>query len=396
MDLNNGSPHIPVPNPNSKESRRHNSNSLNLPEARVPAQSEYESVFTVSKNGAEMMHAGMPELIQSTAVDRLDRDPWAASQSIAASRQERMAIYRALHDASVVRGGLERSAAATKKYDQVKLEYHELNKHYAALCEQHRTLQNQHSHVCSDLANAQEGRRELQTITLTLENDRALKEAVELELQQTKDELSALEDWKAQELRSRDHTVDKLQESIKTKDDQLAHFAKKLDSLERQQNEILAETMGEYEAKLAKLRAESATHEQASSNQRDQVATLSSELESARLFIQAFQEVQNEMDEKHSKALQQLQKENDSLRESLEAARSNSQLDANTHDLEDQIETELQLLRDERTSLTQKLETVQNSLVERFPDLHDNLDNLSSVLAINGERRHHKKRKGTK
>ena len=343
------------------------------------------------------MHAGVPELVQSTALDRLDRDLWAAGQSIAASRQERMAIYRALNDASVVRGGLERSAAATKKkYDQVKLEYHELNKHYAALCEQHRTLQNQHSHVCSDLANAQEGQRELQTVTLTLENDRALKEAVELELQQTKDELSALEDWKAQELRSRDHTVDKLQESIKTKDDQLAHFAEKLESLERQQNEILAETMGEYDAKLAKLRAESATHEQASSNQRDQVAALSSELESARLFIQAFQEVQNEMDEKHSQALQQLQKENDSLRESLEAASSNSQLDANTHDLEDQTETELQLLRDEHTSLTQKLETVQKSLVERFPDLHDNLDNLSSVLAINGERRHHKKRKGTR
>ena len=33
----------------------HDSNSLNLPEARVPAQSEYESVFTVSKNGAEMV-----------------------------------------------------------------------------------------------------------------------------------------------------------------------------------------------------------------------------------------------------------------------------------------------------------------------------------------------------
>ena len=55
MDLNNGSPHIPVPNPNRKESRLHDSNSLNLPEARVPAQSEYESVFTVSKNGAEMV-----------------------------------------------------------------------------------------------------------------------------------------------------------------------------------------------------------------------------------------------------------------------------------------------------------------------------------------------------
>ncbi|RSL41596.1 hypothetical protein CEP54_015769 [Fusarium duplospermum] len=334
MDLNNGSSHIPVPNPNSKESHMHDSNALNLPEARVPAQSEYESVFPVSKNGAEMMCAGVPGFVQSTNLDRLDRDLWAAGQSIEASRRE-------------------------------------------PLCEQHRTLQNQHSHVCSDLANAQEGQRELQTVALTLENDRALKEAVELELQQTKDELSALEDWKAQELRSRDHTVDKLQESIKTKDDQLAHFAEKLKSLERQQNEILAETMGEYEAKLAKLRAESATREQASSNQRDQVAALSSELESARLFIQAFQEVQNEMDEKHSQALQQLQKENDSLRESLEAASSNSQLDANTHDLADQTETELQLLRDEHTSLTQKLETVQKSLVERFPDLHDNLDNLS-------------------
>ncbi|RSL62177.1 hypothetical protein CEP51_013507 [Fusarium floridanum] len=361
MDLNNGSSHIPVPNPNRKESRMHDSNALNLHEARVPAQSEYESVFP--------MCAGVPGFVQSTNLDRLDRDLWAAGQSIEASRRERMAICRALNDASVARAGLERSAASTKKkYDQ------------------HRTLQNQHSHVCSDLANAQEGQRELQTVALTLENDRALKEAVELELQQTKDELSALEDWKAQELRSRDYTVDKLQESIKTKDDQLAHFAEKLESLERQQNEILAETMGEYEAKLAKLRAESATREQASSNQRDQVAALSSELESARLFIQAFQEVQNEMDEKHSQALQQLQKENDSLRESLEAASSNSQLDADTHDLADQTETELQLLRDEHTSLTQKLETVQKSLVERFPDLHDNLDNLSGKNGIILER----------
>lgn len=335
--------------------------------------------------------------MRPTAPDRLDRDLWAASQCIAASRQERVAMCRALNDASAARAGLERSAAATKKkYDQLKLEYHELHKHYTALCEHYRTLQNQHSQVCSDLANAQEGQRQLQTATLTLEDDKAVKEALELELQQSKDELSTLEDWKAQELRSRDLTEEKLREVIKARDAELAHFAEKLELLERQQNEILAETMAEYEAKLAKLRAESAAYEEASKNQRDQVETLSSELESARFFIQAFQEVQNEMDEKHSQALQQLEKEKGNLQEDLDAARSNIQLDVNNHALMEQTETELQLLREEHTLLTQKLDTARKSLVAHFPDLNDDLDNLSSILAGNGEQRHRKKRKGTK
>ncbi|KAM5349490.1 hypothetical protein ACJ41O_005995 [Fusarium nematophilum] len=329
-------------------------------------------------------------------MDTLDRDLWAAGQSIAASRQERVAIYRALNNASTVRASIERNAVATrKKYDQAKLEYQQLFKHYQTLYEQHGILQDRHNHVCADLARALEDQGRLQTVTITLDDQNALKEALELELQQAKDELAALEDWKSQELRSRDLAIDNLQGDIQEKDAQLAQFAEKLHSIEDHQNQILAETTRDCEikdAEISRLKTDSAAHEQALNKEQDRSAALSSELESARLFIQALEGFQSQMEKIH----EQLQQENHSLKETLEMTESSDELEINTQAACELAETELERLRDENRSLTQQLDTVKKALVARFPSLHDNFNNLSSVLAENGEERKGKKRRGTK
>ncbi|KAH6883862.1 hypothetical protein B0T10DRAFT_564910 [Thelonectria olida] len=400
MNLNNGSSQILAPVSNRAAPSMRNPDSLSLSDAHAPAQSERERASPVGENGTEMLHAAVSEFIRPTALDTLDRDLWAAGQSITASRRERMAIYRALDDATAARASLERSAAASwKKYDRAKLEYHQLFGHYKTLYEQHESLKKRHDHVCGNLTKAIEDQRRLQATSITLEDDRALKEALELELQQSKDELATLEDWKCQELQSRDNTIDKLQGDIQMKDAQLSHFAEKLESLEQQQNQIFMESIEDCEikdAEISRLQTESATHGQALDQQRDQVVALSSELESAQLFIQALQKLQNEMEETHSQALQHLQYENDNLKESLEVTRSNGQIETNDQVVSTQAETELELLRNDHTSLMQQLETVKKTLLARFSGLHDNLDNLSSVLGENGEQKKGKKRKVTK
>ncbi|GAB1319507.1 hypothetical protein MFIFM68171_09717 [Madurella fahalii] len=341
------------------------------PADRSLAQSGRRSVPSVEKseNGAEVVQAAGGSRLLSVDTLALDRDLWAASQTITASRQERIAIYRALEDANAARSSLEH------KYEQAKSAYNQLLEYYEKLYEDNRSLQDRYN-----------------VVTTTLEDERALKEALDLELQQAKNELASLEDWEFRELQARDATIERLRGDIKGRDVRLAQLAEKLDALEQHNDQAIAESTEGYEKhEISRLKAESTAREQALDKYRNQTAALSSELESAKLLIQGLQKVQGKTDDNLGQNRQQLQHENKPLREALESIQSSGDETKN-----EATEAEIEVLRHENLSLAQQLGMVKKALAARFPGLHDNLDNLSSLLVENGEERKRKKRKGTK
>ncbi|RYP24009.1 hypothetical protein DL767_008683 [Monosporascus sp. MG133] len=375
----NGYPQVIIPAPRNTVPGIRMPDFQGSSEAQTAGQRGYGSASSISKpeNEAATAHLAIAGA-RSEGVETLDRDLWAAAQSIAATRQERIAVYRALDDANVAYADLERRAnAAHRMYEQQKVEYHKLAKHHKKLCEQHKNLNDQYNRIRTDLATLKDG-SELQAVKIMFEDEKALRDALELQLQQAKDELTALEDWKHEELRVRDLTIDKLQGDVQRKSSELGHLAEKLELLE-EQNRIATETMQDYEAKTADIAGLKAENNKL----QEEAAALEAQIQPAKLAIQALEEVQNVMEENHAQALQQLQQENTSLREALKAAGSSCEVETSIHAGWEQSETEKGLLRDENTSLRQQLEIITNTLVKRFPDLHDNLDNLSSVLAGN-------------
>ncbi|VZI03682.1 unnamed protein product [Fusarium fujikuroi] len=348
MSQSNNSPRVLPPMPNGVVSS-----------TCAPERSERDTGTSDGNNRTDTVPGSVPELVRSAAINTLDRDLWAAGQSIAAYRQERLVIYRALDEATVARSGSEHEAAsAKKKYYQLKTQYHQL-----------------------------------------LANYTSLREALDLELQQTKHELGVLEDWKCQELLSHKLTIDKLKEEIKEKDSQLEIFSKELESLKIQQHLVLSENVAGFEAKdaqIAKLMAEGAIQIQESDKKQEQIATLSAELESARIFIQALEELQSKMEQVHAGEIENFRQETSNLREVLDEMSADHQLHNSFQEASQKAETELELLHNENVSLTQQIECVRKTLTARFPGLSDSLDNLADCLAENEEEKKRKKRKSTK
>ncbi|EXK83409.1 hypothetical protein FOQG_12271 [Fusarium oxysporum f. sp. raphani 54005] len=389
MNQSNSSPRVFAPMPNGVASS-----------TCAPERSERDRATSVGNNGTEMVPGSVPDLVRSAAINTLDRDLWAAGQSIAAYRQERLAIYRALDEATVARVGSEHDAAsARKKYHQMKTQYHQLLANYTSLSQQYNGLQQQHDHACRERARVLEDQRKLLSTKTASEEEKALREALDLELQQTKHELGVLEDWKCQELLSHNLTIDKLKEEIKEKDSQLEQFSKDLDSLKTQQHLMLSENVAGFETKdaqIAKLMAEGAIQIQESDKKQQQIATLSAELESARIFIQALEELQNKMEQVHSGEIENFRQENINLKEVLDEMSASYQLHNSFQEASQKAETELELLHNENVSLTQQIECVRKTLAARFPGLSDSLDNLADCLAENEEDKKRKKRKSTK
>ncbi|KAF4451422.1 hypothetical protein F53441_5590 [Fusarium austroafricanum] len=366
----------------------------------APERSELESASSVNNNRTDMVRGSVPDIVQSAAINTLDRDLWAAGQSIAAYRQERMAIYRALDEATAARAGSEHNAASSrKKYLQMKSQYHQLLANYKTLSEQYNGLQQQYDIACGERARALEDQRKLLSTKTASEEERALRDALDLELQQTKHELAVLEDWKCQELLSHNLTIDKLKEDIKAKDSQLAQFSKDLESMNYQQTLMSSQNMTDFETKdaqITKLMAESAIHILELEKKQQQIATLSAELESARVFIQGLEELQNKMEQVHSGEIENFRQENSNLREVLDEMSADRQLHTSFQEENQKAETELELLHNENVSLTQQIESVRKTLVARFPGLSDSLDNLPDFLTENEEEKKRKKRKATK
>ncbi|KAG7428784.1 hypothetical protein Forpi1262_v010217 [Fusarium oxysporum f. sp. raphani] len=389
MNQSNSSPRVFAPMPNGVASS-----------TCAPERSERDRATSVGNDGTEMVPGSVTDLVRSAAINTLDRDLWAAGQSIAAYRQERLAIYRALDEATVARVGSEHEAAsARKKYHQMKTQYHQLLANYTSLSQQYNGLQQQHDHACRERARVLEDQRKLLSTKTASEEEKALREALDLELQQTKHELGVLEDWKCQELLSHNLTIDKLNEEIKEKDSQLEQFSKDLDSLKIQQHLMLSENVAGFETKdaqIAKLMAEGAIQIQESDKKQQQIATLSAELESARIFIQALEELQNKMEQVHSGEIENFRQENTNLKEVLDEMSASYQLHNSFQEASQKAETELELLHNENVSLTQQIECVRKTLAARFPGLSDSLDNLADCLAENEEDKKRKKRKSTK
>lgn len=231
------------------------------------------------------VRAAVPESGRSGVIDTLDHDLWAAAQSIITSRQERITIYGALDKANMARAEMERNASNTQRvYEELKVDYHQLSNYCKTLHGQHGDLQGRYDSVCADLVKALEGQSQFQDVRNTLENETAHKEAIEFELRQANDELTALEDREFQKIRTRDIAIENLQREVQGKDAKLVRLTEQVERLKNADSE----TIGDYEAKnaeIARLKAANAAHELAFRKYQEVAATLTSEKESATLII---------------------------------------------------------------------------------------------------------------
>jgi len=339
-----------------------------------------------------------------------------AEQSTAAARQERLDLLAALADAKSVRDHQEiHLVFLRKRHDEVLQRYNDLYKCYETLHKRHGDLQGQFHLVCTKLKKALEMQTELESVRVALDKEKGLKEAAELQAEHIRSKLASHQEWNTRELQSRDgileeleedaekrdaelesrdHLIEALQRDIQERDAARARLEEALESTERQANAL----MRDYETKaaeIARLSGQVTEHELTMEKLQDEVAILASENESANRVIGGLKDVQNRMKASHAEVMQQLETENNDLREVLdEMATSNCELKDEIDGSAKQFDAEkVQELQHENASLRRELEAAKQALLAKFPGLNANLDNLSSVLDGNETGRKGRKRK---
>ena len=170
----------------------------------------------------------------------------------------------------------------------MKGKYKELFQQYKVLHGKYEGLRSHYNNLCTDFAKAQEDRAEIEAVRDALEEQKALRETVELQLLGAQKELVLVEDWAREDIHGRDKTIEMLRGDIQDKDARLAHQEEQVESLERQIKEALGVMEG-HEAKLAeiaRLKDAVATYELSMDKLQDDVAALTSENDSATRVIQ--------------------------------------------------------------------------------------------------------------
>ncbi|KAH6883880.1 hypothetical protein B0T10DRAFT_564923 [Thelonectria olida] len=278
----------------------------------------------VSSTGAlgglgEMAHPAIDGYGRLWTIETLDRSLSDAAQSIIASRRERISIYRALEDADAVCADLQHNNSnLSRECEHLRMQYNQMVEHYQTLYFQHESSND----------DALENQTKSQVLKATIEDERALKQSLKLELQGFKHELAALKDWKTQELQARDLAINKLEEDIQERDIRLIQFAEIIVSLEKQ-SEAAAETIKGYQeqtAEIERLQIENQAYELASIKLREDMNAIESEAQSLKLVIQVLEKFHSEMKESHMQALEQLQEENNSLKDALQAVKSSQEV----------------------------------------------------------------------
>jgi chromosome segregation ATPase len=171
-------------------------------------------------------------------------------------------------------------------------------------------------------------------LSADLEEQRSLVRALEIQNQRASEEAATAQDWKAQELQVRDDIIKELEEKIDYNETTLREIKESMDDLIN---------------KLDKIET-----------QRDELETekdtLAIKHKKATLHIDHLEKDRLELAELHTQTVKRLESENRELQATL-----------------GEVKTEL---------------------LSRWPNMHDNLDNIKQVLGDDGDIRKSKKPKG--
>jgi len=311
----------------------------------------------------------------------------AAAQYIASARQGLTAFYGVLNESISARSSLERTIAPTqKRLEVLTAEYDRLHRYSTDIHQRYKSLQDQHNRLKADHAQVREAQAELQTTKAELQKEldelRVLRESAEVQLQRTQNELTALSDWRTQEARAYNKTIETLRETVQEKNNKLAATEEDLERELKHALKLIQDNEA-AEAKASQLKDTVAAYELRIRELEEQNSTLRSENESAMKKIQHFRDSLEDGDARNDTL--RLQSEIESLRKSLSAA----------EEARKKSEAGETRFRDENASLTQKLGSVKEVLAMRFPEINSDsdLENLASVIDKNGEKRGKKRRR---
>jgi chromosome segregation ATPase len=283
------------------------------------------------------MQPGMQDVARSTNVDPLDQDLWAAAQTIRACRQDRIAASQGYHALQESRKNLQ------SDYAGLVADYNELYSNYDALRGRYSNLREKYNSVLADSTK-------LESAQTALEQQKALKRVVEAQLAQTKDEMEK-------------------------KHDQVAQLEKKLattwlQAVDGQGNdtEKLKATINSYKEENAVQAAENIA---------------------AKTLIQHMEDFQRELEQSHVQEVGSLRQQNKHLEEALQET---VKVQEERKQIADKLEIDKNLLQQRCQLQIQQLGSIRKALANWLPDLHDEFDNITTVLA-ELEKRTRKKRK---
>ncbi|CAG9950045.1 unnamed protein product [Clonostachys rosea f. rosea IK726] len=232
---------------------------------------------------------------------------------------------------SLVRRLEEQAAARLSDQTELNKKFSDMNSKCHEMGMQYNTLYDAYRSVYGNYHGLQE---RCAALSADLEEQKSLVRALEIQIQRANEEAATAQDWKAQELQVREKTIKELKEKIDYNETTLRKFK---------------ECMDDFTNKLDKIETERDELEA----ERD---TLAIKNEKATSLIDHLKKDRLEMAELHTHAVEGLESEIQELKVTL-----------------DKVETEL---------------------FSRYPNMHDNLDNIKEVLEDDGETRKSKKRKG--
>ncbi|KAK1754167.1 hypothetical protein QBC47DRAFT_403554 [Echria macrotheca] len=322
---------------------------------------------------------------RSRQEDPLGYDLMIAAQYIASARQGLTSLYGALNESISARNSLERTSVPTqRKLETLTAEYDNLHQYCRDIHQRYKTLQDQYNCVTADLEKAKAGQVELQTTKAELQKTkteleelRVLRETVEVELQRTQNELTALSDWRTQECREYNSIIETLRQSVQERDTKLTAME---GDLERELKYALRAIQDNQaaEAEVSKLKDIIATYE---------LRIRDLEGQNLRAEEEVMRKVQlgDPLEDENARKNIQLQSEVESLKKSLSDA----------EEARKRLEADETRFRDENASLSQQLGVVKEVLAVRFPeiDIDGDLGNLSSIIDKNLGARGKKRRR---
>ncbi|CAI6068190.1 unnamed protein product [Clonostachys chloroleuca] len=232
---------------------------------------------------------------------------------------------------SLVRKLEEQTAARLSDQTEFNKKFTDMNSKCHEVGTQYNALYDAYRSIYRNYHGLQE---HCAALSADLEEQRSLVKALEIQIQRANEEVATAQDWKSQELQVREKTIKELKEKIDYNEATLSEFK---------------ECMEEFTNKLDKLDTERDELE----TERD---TLAIKNEKATSLIDHLKKDRLEMAEFHTHAVEGLESEIQELKVTL-----------------DKVKTEL---------------------FPRYPNMHDNLDNIKEVLEEDGETRKSKKRKG--
>lgn len=288
--------------------------------------------------------------------DPLDKELLAAAEAISTCRQERAAYATAVQIEKLARHSSENALADSRRQEaELGTEYHNLLRHYKELRAHWAKLQEQNISMCSEITLE---RGKLEVLQKTIDEHKDLREAVEIQYHQARDELSVIKDWNSHEIEARDATIEELRREVQSRDLMVEELTQHVQVTEQTKDEeIKAEAMAHHsivaalEGSVDELRKEIADLEV----QNMSATALIANLENG--FV---------VDEKHHPG-DILERWEEMNREPSDNALR-------------QAEAERARLESENATLRRQIDVIREAVASHFPAVHEDMGNITEVL----------------